>query len=135
MSTPPLDFDPSTIPLPQGHFIGGASYSTDETLIAVYRPSDGRLLGHIPDASADTVDHAVRNAAQAWKTSGWATRPPRERAQVLTRWADLIDRDAVSLAQLEAVGSTRPVAEAYASDVPFTAEAIRFFAELAVGGR
>lgn len=131
MSTPPLDFDPSTIPLPQGHFIGGAYRSADEPLIAVHRPSDGRLLGHVPDASADTVDHAVSNAMQAWKTSGWATQPPRERARVLSRWADLIDRNAVSLAQLEAVSSTRPVAEAYASDVPFTAEAIRFFAELA----
>jgi len=131
MSTPPLDFDPSTVSLPQGHFIGGAYYSIDEAQIAVYRPSDGQLLGYIPDASEDTIDYAVSNAVQAWKTSGWATQPPRERAKVLTRWADLIDRDAVSLAQLEAVSSTRPVAEAYASDVPFTAEAIRFFAELA----
>lgn len=131
MSHPPLDFDPSTVSLPQGHFIGGKSYSADEPQIPVYRPSDGRLLGHIPDACADTIDYAVSNAVQAWKTSGWATRPPRERAKVLTRWAELIDRHAVSLAQLEAVGSTRPVAEAYASDVPFTAEAIRFFAELA----
>ena len=108
MSTPPLDFDPATVALPQGHFIGGRYYSTNETPIAVYRPSDGQLLGHIPDASADTVDYAVSTAVQAWKTSDWATQPPRERARVLSRWADLIDRNAVSLAQLEAVSSTRP---------------------------
>jgi aldehyde dehydrogenase (NAD+) len=131
MSIPSLDFDPSNVSLPQGHFIGGMYYLTNETPIAVYRPSDGQLLGYIPDASADTIDHAVTDALQAWKTSGWATQPPRERAKVLTRWAELIDRNAVSLAQLEAVSSTRPVAEAYASDVPFTADAIRFFAELA----
>lgn len=100
MSTPPLDFDPSTVSLPQGHFIGGAYYLTDEEQIAVYRPSDGQLLGYIPDASADTIDYAVSNALHAWKTSGWATRPPRERAKVLTRWAELIDRNAVSLAQI-----------------------------------
>jgi aldehyde dehydrogenase (NAD+) len=131
MSTPSLDFDPSAVPLPQGHFIAGAYYSTGEAQIAVHRPSDGALLGHVPDASDATVDHAVSNALTAWKTSGWGTRSPRERAKVLSRWADLIDRDAVSLAQLETVSSTRPVAESYASDVPFTAEAIRFFAELA----
>ncbi len=131
MSTPSLDFDPSAVPLPQGHFIGGAYRSTDEAQVAVYRPSDGRLLGYVPDASASTVDHAVSNALDAWKTSGWATQSPRERAKVLTRWAELIDRNAVSLAQLETVSSTRPVAESYAFDVPFTAEAIRFFAELA----
>ncbi|WP_244818275.1 aldehyde dehydrogenase [Caballeronia sp. Lep1P3] len=131
MSTPSLDFDPSAVQLPQGHFIGGAYRQTDEAQIAVLRPSDGKLLGHVPDASAGTVDFAVSNAHEAWKTSGWATRSPRERAKVLTRWAELIDHHAVSLAQLEAVSSTRPVAQAYASDVPFTAEAIRFFAELA----
>ncbi|WP_118182728.1 aldehyde dehydrogenase family protein [Paraburkholderia phosphatilytica] len=131
MSTPSLDFDPSAVPLPQGHFIGGTYHSTDEAQIAVYRPSDGRLLGYVPDATASTVDYAVSNALHAWKTSGWGTRSPRERAKVLTRWAELIDQHAVSLAQLETVSSTRPVAEAYASDVPFTAEAIRFFAELA----
>ncbi|WP_027799311.1 aldehyde dehydrogenase family protein [Paraburkholderia dilworthii] len=131
MSNPSLDFDPSTVSLPQGHFIGGAYCSTDEAQISVYRPSDGQLLGYVPDASAVTVDHAVSNALQAWKSSGWATQPPRQRAKVLTRWAELIDRNALELAQLEAVSSTRPVAEAYASDVPFTAEAIRFFAELA----
>ena len=131
MSTSSLDFDPSAVPLPQGHFIDGTYCSTDEAQIAVYRPSDGRLLGYVPDASADTVDHAVSNALQAWRTSGWATQAPRERAKVLTRWAELIDRNAVSLAQLETVSSTRPVVEAYASDVPFTADAIRFFAELA----
>jgi len=131
MSTPSLDFDPSAVPLPQGHFIGGAYYSTSEPQIAVHRPSDGRLLGHVPDASAETVDYAVSNALQAWQTSGWGTRSPRERARVLTRWSELIDQHAVSLAQLETVSSTRPVSESYASDIPFTAEAIRFFAELA----
>lgn len=131
MSTPSLDFEPSAIALPQGHFIGGVYYQTDEEPIAVLRPCDGQLLGYVPDASADTVDYAVSNALHAWRTSDWRTQPPRERARVLTRWAQLIDEHRVEFAQLEAVGSTRPVAEAYASDVPFTAEAIRFFAELA----
>jgi aldehyde dehydrogenase (NAD+) len=50
---------------------------------------------------------------------------------VLRRWADLIDADVATLAPLEAVGSTRPVRDAAAWDVPFTAEGIRFFAEYA----
>ncbi|SAL46026.1 betaine-aldehyde dehydrogenase [Caballeronia sordidicola] len=131
MSTPTLDFEPGDVPLPQGHFIGGSFVPGGETHIDVRRPSDGVPLGYVPDACADTVDRAVSDALSAWKASGWGTRPPRERARVLARWADLIDAHAVSLAQLETVSSTRPVAEAYASDVPFTADAIRFFAELA----
>ncbi len=49
---------------------------------------------------------------------------------MLRRRADLIDADPL-LPQLEAIGSTRPIADAKASDIPFTADAIRFFAEFA----
>ena len=54
----------------------------------------------------------------------------------MRRWADLIEADVAHLAALEAVGSTRPIANAVAWDIPFTAEGLRFFAEFAdkVGG-
>lgn len=132
MSSPSLDFDPTTVRLCGGHFIGGLIYTpAQEDHIEVVRPSDGNALGYVLDASDETVDYAVCDALHAWHESGWATQPPRERARVLRRFAALIDENAASLAQMEAVGSTRPVSEALASDVPFTAEAIRFFAELA----
>lgn len=125
-----LHFDPTTLELPAGHFIGGNLTGTGEPL-EVARPSDGALLGHIPEADDDIVDQAVAAAHAAWRSSGWATGSPRDRGRVLRRWADLIDSEAASLAQLEAASSTRPVADAFSSDVPFTAEAIRFFGELA----
>lgn len=128
---PVLSFDPSSIELPSGHFINGALRETSEDRIEVRRPADTRVLGSIPDGTDATIDEAVSNAAIACRRSGWATAPPRARTRVMLRWADLIHRDAVRLAQLEAAGSTRPVSRAYADDVPFTAEAIRFFAELA----
>jgi len=127
----PLAFDPESIELPSGHFINGALRDTSEERIEVLRPSDAKKLGSIPDATEATVDEAVANSLDAWRSSGWGRAPPRTRGKVLRRWADLIDRDVGQLAQLEAVGSTRPVARAYAEDVPFTAEAIRFFGELA----
>lgn len=125
-----LDFDPAGIVLPTGHFIGASYLDPREPLIDVQRACDGQVVGCIPDASDETVDLAVRTAREALRTSGWASRAPRERARVLLRWAQLIDMHTVELARLEALNSTRPVAEAYASDVPLTAEVIRFFAEL-----
>jgi aldehyde dehydrogenase (NAD+) len=132
-----LDFDPSSVALPQGHFIGGKYVTIQgESGIAVFCPSDGRLLGYVADATGKTVDQAVDVAMESFQTSGWADQPPRERARVMYRWAALIDENAEGLAQLEAVSSTRPVAEARAVDIPFTADVIRFFAELAdkIGG-
>jgi aldehyde dehydrogenase (NAD+) len=99
--------------------------------IDVARPSDGVNYAALPVADADMVDHAVETAWRTQKNSDWATRPPRERARVLRRWADLIEGDAAYLARLEALGSTRPIDDVLAWDIPFTAEGIRFFAEFA----
>ncbi|KQR77087.1 aldehyde dehydrogenase [Burkholderia sp. Leaf177] len=128
-----LDFDPVTLTFNSAHYIGGQAYSapTAEDEIAVVRPSDGQFLASIPDASKETVDFAVSNSIEALRISGWGTRSPRERGRILLRWASLIDRDVENLAKLEAVSSTRPVYAAFSDDVPFTAEAIRFFAEMA----
>lgn len=103
----------------------------DTGRISVRRPSDNQVHAELPLADAATVDAAVQDAWRAWRTSNWARRAPRERARVLRRWADLIEADVGSLAPLEAVCSTRPVRDASAWDVPFTAEGLRFFAEYA----
>jgi len=125
-------FHPDQIDVPSGHFIDGRlvrpAHAED---CAVSRPSDGRPYAALPLADADLVDQAVENAWSRWRASDWARRPPRERARVLRRWADLVEADGALLAPLEAVGSTRPLREALAWDVPFTAEGLRFFAEYA----
>ncbi|MFS2025456.1 aldehyde dehydrogenase family protein [Massilia sp. CT11-137] len=129
-------FDPDRVAVRSAHFIGGQYVAGGAQTMDVRRPSDGRVYAGVPLADADLVDRAVQDAWRAWKTSNWARCAPRERARVLRRWADLIDADAQALAQLEAVGSTRPLRDAAAWDVPFTADGIRFFAEWAdkIGG-
>ena len=129
-------FDPAAIAVRSGHFIGGEYVGGGAARIEVARPSDGIVYASVPVADAHVVDRAVEDAGRAFRESGWASIAPRERARVLRRFADLIAGDAVTLASLEALGSTRPVRDAYAWDVPFTAEGIRFYAEFAdkVGG-
>ena len=123
-------FDPHSIAVPSGHFIGG-QLVCDTARLTVLRPSDSQIHAELPVADASTVDAAVQDAWRAWRTTDWARRAPRERARVLRRWADLIEADAPRLAPMEAVCSTRPVRDAAAWDVPFTAEGLRFFAEYA----
>jgi aldehyde dehydrogenase (NAD+) len=55
----------------------------------------------------------------------------RERLAALQRWADLIETEAVPLGRLEAVSSTRPIAQMMQGDIPVVAEQIRFFGEFA----
>jgi aldehyde dehydrogenase (NAD+) len=125
-----FSFDPASIQFPRGHFIDGA-YVEARDAVDVLAPSDGRRLASIPVADADMVDRAVQSARKALATSGWASRRPRERVKAMHAWADLIEREAVTLGRLEAVSSSRLIAEAVASDVMVAAEQIRFFAEFA----
>lgn len=106
-------FDPRSIAVTSGHFIGGRVVP-DTARLSVLRPSDGQEHAGLPLADASTVDAAVQNAWQAWRSSDWARRAPRERARVMRRWADLIEADGEHLATLEAVCSTRPVRDAMA---------------------
>ncbi len=122
-------FDPDSIVIPTGHFIGGMAVDHAAGRLEVRRPSDGKVYAALPDGDADLVDRAVCDARRAFETSGWATMAPRDRAKLLRRWADMIEADAPYLASLEALGSTRPIRDALAWDIPYCADVIRFFAD------
>lgn len=125
-----LSFDPDTIDLPNGHFIGGRLVPARGE-IAMHRPSDGVAHADCPIADADMVDAAVASAKAALEASNWGGVRPRARVDVLHRFADLIEENAEGLAKLEALSSTRPVGHLIAGDIAVTAEQIRFFAEMA----
>lgn len=124
------DFAPESVAFSNGHYIGGEAVVTGER-IPVARPSDLVDYADLPVATAEVVGRAVTNATDAVKRSGWATRPPRERARAMRRWAELIEERAEELGRLEALGSTRPIAQAVTGDVASVAEGIRFFSEWA----
>jgi aldehyde dehydrogenase (NAD+) len=130
------NFDPAHVVVRSGHFIGGEYVDEGARRIDVARPSDGVIYASVPVADEAMVDRAVENAWQAFRTSNWARMAPRERASILRRFADLIASDVDTLAPLESLGSTRPIRDASAWDVPFTAEGVRFYAEFAdkIGG-
>ena len=124
------DYDPDAVPVRSGHFIAGGLVE-DRPAIEVRRPSDGVVYAAIPEAGEEGVDRAVAAARKAFQDCDWARIEPRRRARILRRWADLLEKQADELAVLESLGSTRPVADARAWDVPFAAESLRFFAEYA----
>jgi aldehyde dehydrogenase (NAD+) len=129
-------FDPAAIAVRGDHFIGGERIGEGTARIDVARPSDGVVYASLPVADEQMVDRAVESASRAFRESGWPRMAPRERGRILRRFAELIAADCSTLAPLEALGSTRPVRDAFAWDVPFTAEGIRFYAEFAdkIGG-
>lgn len=126
-----LSFDPDKVSFSTGNYIDGQHSQLNEGQLQVHRPSDGKAYADIPESGSAVVAQAVEIAEQKRISSGWSTCSPRQRGAILRRWADLIDEDAPYLGQLEALGSTRPISDVINHEIPFTAEAIRFYAECA----
>lgn len=123
-------FDPKTVAPDGGLFIDGKRVSGAQTR-QVASPSDPTIGFAAGWASEDQVDQAVRSARRAWKESGWGTMPPRERAKILYRFADLVNENATEIARLEAIVSARIYSEATARDVRVISGTLRFFGEFA----
>src|SRR5258708_2062241 len=122
-----LDFDPNEIECPKGHFIDGTLVDEGGERLAVRRPSDGQVYADLPIGSSALVDRAVSSAQRAFQQTGWASGPPRDRARVLRRWADLIEDHREALGRIEALGSTRLIKDVIGVDIPYSADCIRFF--------
>ncbi|MFE9257821.1 aldehyde dehydrogenase family protein [Streptomyces sp. NPDC006879] len=64
----------------------------------VLNPADGSVVALAPEASVDQVHQAAAAAREAFE--GWSRTAPEERAAILDRAADLLQRDAGALALL-----------------------------------
>src|SRR5476649_2489963 len=103
--------------------------------IDVRDPGEGKVIARIPAGGAADIDSAVAAAHAAFHHSGWATMPPNDRAVMLHRLADLVDKHRDTLAQLESLDVGKPLAQAAAFDIPNVAQTLRYYADLSVQTR
>lgn len=121
---------------PQRLFIGGewVPAKSGKTL-PVLDPGDGQVISQIAAGDAADVDLAVSAAQEAFRKSGWGTMPVNDRAVILHRLADLVDKHRDVLAQLESLDVGKPVGQALAFDIPNVAQTLRYYADLSVHTR
>lgn len=91
-----------------------------------FEPATGRKLVEIPDSDEADIDCAAQAAAGAFPA--WSHLPAQERSRVLSRIADLIERDQDQLAKLESRDTGKPVSLARSMDIPRAVSNFRFFA-------
>lgn len=89
-------------------------------------PATGRVCGTLPDSDAADVERAVAAAETAFPQ--WSHTPAAERARILGRIADLIERNTEELARAESVDTGKPLSLARRLDIPRAAANFRFFA-------
>ena len=126
-----MTFDPKNIEYKKLHFVNGEFRSEQESTYDYIRPSDQKNLDSIPNASKELVNETVEKAQKAFENSEWSSLKPRQRAKILFKWADLIEKDVDYLSKVEAMNSTRLISETSQGDVFATADTIRYFAEWA----
>lgn len=94
--------------------------------VASINPADGRDIGRFSVASMADVDAAIDAARRAFVATSWRDIASGDRARLLWRIAELIDRDSESLAELEALDGGKLYRSALHGDVAIAAEAFRY---------
>lgn len=110
-----------------------ANYINGEMLAPVaglyldnFEPAKGKVYAQIPDSDEADVELAFKAAATARES--WASTSAEERYKILSRIADLIDRDLEKLAMAESRDNGKPVKLARNVDIPRASSNMRFFA-------
>jgi aminomuconate-semialdehyde/2-hydroxymuconate-6-semialdehyde dehydrogenase len=93
-------------------------------------PAEGKVYSLIPDSDESDVALATEAAQAAFP--GWSSLPNAQRAAVLQKIADLIDRDFEKLSLAESIDNGKPVSLAKVMDIPRASANMRFYATAAM---
>src|SRR5450432_1460184 len=94
----------------------------------VYNPATGEEIARVAEGDAKDADLAVKAARKAFESGAWRDMTAAERGRMMWRLADLVEKNADELAQLESLDNGKPVAIARAADVPLVADMFRYMA-------
>ena len=107
-----------------GKWVDSVSGKTFETL----NPATEEVLCRVAEGGKEDVDKAVKAARRAFETGPWRKMSTAERARLMLRLADLIEKHADELAQIETLDNGKPITESRYVDVPQTVETFRYYA-------
>ena len=100
--------------------------ASDDATIDVSNPFNGDVIGNVPSLTTDDVNDAVAASHEA--QIDWATKTAKERAELLQKWADLIDANKEDLAIIMTAEQGKPLTESR-GEVGYANSFIRWFAE------
>lgn len=96
-------------------------------VLPVENPATGLVIATIPSGDARDVGAAVGAAQAAHESGAWRRISPHVRGEILWRLADLIDRDAHLLAELDSLDVGTPISQTPASPAA-AARTLRYYA-------
>ncbi|MCC7048693.1 MAG: aldehyde dehydrogenase family protein [Alphaproteobacteria bacterium] len=105
-----------------GKWVGAASGKT----FSVYNPATGTVLAQVAEADKEDVDRAVAAARKAFDDGPWRRMTGSQRARLLWKLADLVERRLDAFAEIESIDNGKPMAVARVADVPLTVDMFRY---------
>ena len=120
----------AAIELPGEAVIGGnlGASNTGRTFDNV-SPRNGTVLNRVAACNAADIDAAVAAGREAFDDGRWRNLHYREKKRILFALADLMERDAETLAVLESLDVGKPIKDALNIDVPQAVRTLRYYAE------
>ena len=116
--------------LPKQIFVAGRfTDATSGESLDVLNPSNGKLLGKIPQCSAADVDSAVRAARAAFEDGRWSGMAPKERKKVMLRLAALVEKHRDELALIDTLSMGMPIAISTGYCIQWTINALEWYGE------
>jgi betaine-aldehyde dehydrogenase len=109
---------------------GGWVAAADGACSPVVNPSDASIVTEVDVATDGQVQAAIAAARRAFDETDWPRTPATDRAALLDRVADLIDRDLEEMARLETLNTGKAMRESR-WDMTDVARVFRYYADLA----
>ena len=121
----------TTIDYPQLYISGTWTAPAGHDTIGVYSPATEERIGSVPRGTEADIDAAVTAARTAFDApDGWATWHPKERADVLERFAVVLEARAAETARRVSMQNGMPIWVAQQFEAVFPALLLRYYSDL-----
>ena len=107
-----------------GKWVNAASGKTFPT----YNPATGEVLARVAEGDKEDVERAVAAARAAFDKGPWRKLAPSERARLMWKLADLLEKHLEEFAQLECLNQGKPLFLARVADLPVSIDQLRYYA-------
>ena len=110
-------------------FIGGSWVEgTDKKVVDVINPANGATIAKIYESSLEDTKQAIAAAKKSfYKTREWRDMDSQARGDMILKIADLMERDAAMLAELDCLDCGKPLREAE-GDISDAIHCFRYYA-------
>ncbi len=114
---------------PHKHLIDGKWVASKSgKTFPVFDPATGGQIAQVAQGDAHDIDAGVKAARKAFEDGSWPTMKPTERGKIVWKLADLMEKHATKLAEIESLDNGKPIMDAKNVDLPFSCELLRYMA-------